>query len=79
AENIADTFVAMGWELAEGPEVETEQFNFDALNFPPDHPARSDHDEKPTRSVNTRVTSRLAGLPDTRSVSACHTCSAPRL
>ncbi|MCB0948475.1 MAG: phenylalanine--tRNA ligase subunit alpha, partial [Mycobacterium sp.] len=26
AENIADTFVAMGWELAEGPEVETEQF-----------------------------------------------------
>ncbi|GJF13985.1 phenylalanine--tRNA ligase alpha subunit [Mycolicibacterium cyprinidarum] len=44
AENIADTFVAMGWELAEGPEVETEQFNFDALNFPPDHPARSEQD-----------------------------------
>ena len=42
AEHIADTFVAMGWELAEGPEVETEQFNFDALNFPPDHPARSE-------------------------------------
>ena len=34
----------MGWELAEGPEVETEQFNFDALNFPPDHPARSEQD-----------------------------------
>jgi len=44
AEHIADTFVAMGWELAEGPEVETEQFNFDALNFPPDHPARSEQD-----------------------------------
>jgi phenylalanyl-tRNA synthetase alpha chain len=44
AEHIADTFVAMGWELAEGPEVETEQFNFDALNFPPDHPARSESD-----------------------------------
>ena len=44
AENVADTFVAMGWELAEGPEVETEQFNFDALNFPPDHPARSESD-----------------------------------
>ncbi|CDO06315.1 phenylalanine--tRNA ligase subunit alpha [Mycolicibacterium cosmeticum] len=43
-ERIADTFVAMGWELAEGPEVETEQFNFDALNFPPDHPARSEQD-----------------------------------
>jgi phenylalanyl-tRNA synthetase alpha chain len=44
AEHIADTFVAMGWELAEGPEVETEHFNFDALNFPPDHPARSEQD-----------------------------------
>jgi phenylalanyl-tRNA synthetase alpha chain len=44
AEHIADTFVAMGWELADGPEVETEQFNFDALNFPADHPARSEQD-----------------------------------
>ena len=44
AEHIANTFVAMGWELAEGPEVESEQFNFDALNFPPDHPARSESD-----------------------------------
>jgi phenylalanyl-tRNA synthetase alpha chain len=44
AEHVADTFVAMGWELVEGPEVETEQFNFDALNFPPDHPARSEQD-----------------------------------
>ena len=44
ADHIADTFIAMGWELAEGPEVEAEQFNFDALNFPPDHPARSEQD-----------------------------------
>ncbi|MGH3563109.1 MAG: phenylalanine--tRNA ligase subunit alpha, partial [Mycobacterium sp.] len=44
AEHVADTFVAMGWELAEGPEVEAEHFNFDALNFPLDHPARSDQD-----------------------------------
>jgi phenylalanyl-tRNA synthetase alpha chain len=44
AERVADTFIAMGWELADGPEVETEQFNFDALNFPPDHPARSEQD-----------------------------------
>src|SRR5271170_5393496 len=43
-EHIADTFIAMGWELADGPEVETEQFNFDALNFPADHPARSEQD-----------------------------------
>ena len=44
ADHVADTFVAMGWELAEGPEVETEHFNFDALNFLPDHPARSEQD-----------------------------------
>ncbi|ORJ57860.1 phenylalanine--tRNA ligase subunit alpha [Mycobacterium simiae] len=44
AEHVADTFIAMGWELADGPEVEAEQFNFDALNFPPDHPARSEQD-----------------------------------
>lgn len=44
AEHVADTFIAMGWELADGPEVESEQFNFDALNFPADHPARSEQD-----------------------------------
>lgn len=37
---ISDLFVSMGWEIAEGPEVEAEWLNFDALNFPPDHPAR---------------------------------------
>ena len=31
----------MGYEVAEGPEVEAEWFNFDALNIGPDHPARS--------------------------------------
>ncbi|GAB3940323.1 phenylalanine--tRNA ligase subunit alpha [Corynebacterium tapiri] len=40
-ERIADIFVAMGWEIAEGPEIEAEYFNFDALNFKPDHPART--------------------------------------
>jgi len=44
AERIADVFVAMGWEVDEGPEVETEWFNFDALNFGPDHPARQMQD-----------------------------------
>jgi phenylalanyl-tRNA synthetase alpha chain len=39
-EEIGDFFVAMGWEIAEGPEVEHEWFNFDALNHGPDHPAR---------------------------------------
>lgn len=44
ADQVADVFVGMGWEIAEGPEVETEHFNFDALNFLPDHPARSMQD-----------------------------------
>ncbi len=43
-ERVADVFVAMGWEIAEGPEVEAEWFNFDALNFGPDHPARQMQD-----------------------------------
>ena len=43
-ERIADVFVGMGWEVAEGPEVEAEWFNFDALNFDPDHPARQMQD-----------------------------------
>jgi phenylalanyl-tRNA synthetase alpha chain len=43
-ERIADIFVAMGWEVAEGPEVEAEWFNFDALNFGVDHPARQMQD-----------------------------------
>jgi phenylalanyl-tRNA synthetase alpha chain len=44
AERICDVFVAMGWEVAEGPEVEAEWFNFDALNFGVDHPARQMQD-----------------------------------
>ncbi|NCT89935.1 phenylalanine--tRNA ligase subunit alpha [Cellulomonas sp. APG4] len=44
SERIADVFVAMGWEIAEGPEVEAEWFNFDALNFGVDHPARQMQD-----------------------------------
>lgn len=43
-EDISDIFVAMGWEVAEGPEVEHEWFNFDALNFDEDHPARAMQD-----------------------------------
>ncbi|MFD2455799.1 phenylalanine--tRNA ligase subunit alpha [Corynebacterium mendelii] len=41
SETIADIFVGMGWEIADGPEVEAEYFNFDSLNFLPDHPART--------------------------------------
>lgn len=40
-DEIGDVFIGMGWEIAEGPELEHEWFNFDALGFDPDHPARS--------------------------------------
>ncbi|MBO0831212.1 MAG: phenylalanine--tRNA ligase subunit alpha [Actinobacteria bacterium] len=43
-ERLVDVFVALGYEVAEGPEVEAEWYNFDALNFPPDHPAREMYD-----------------------------------
>lgn len=41
SEHIADIFIGMGYEVADGPEVEAEYFNFDSLNFIPDHPART--------------------------------------
>ncbi len=41
---MGDVFVAMGWEIAEGPELEAEWLNFDALNIGPDHPARGTTD-----------------------------------
>ncbi|MFH8749986.1 phenylalanine--tRNA ligase subunit alpha [Streptomyces rimosus] len=44
SERIEDVFVAMGYEVAEGPEVESEWLNFDALNIAPDHPARTMQD-----------------------------------
>ncbi|HZK06327.1 MAG TPA: phenylalanine--tRNA ligase subunit alpha [Actinomycetaceae bacterium] len=43
-DDISDFFTAMSWEIAEGPELEHEWFNFDALNFGPDHPARQMQD-----------------------------------
>jgi phenylalanyl-tRNA synthetase alpha chain len=39
-QELEDVFVAMGFNVAEGPEVETDWYNFEALNIPPAHPAR---------------------------------------
>jgi phenylalanyl-tRNA synthetase alpha chain len=44
AEEIMDIFTGMGFSVEEGPEVETEYYNFEALNLPPDHPARDMQD-----------------------------------
>jgi phenylalanyl-tRNA synthetase alpha chain len=43
-ELVGDVFVSMGWEVAEGPELEAEWLNFDALNLGADHPARTMQD-----------------------------------
>lgn len=41
---ISDIFLGMGFSIAEGPEIETDYYNFEALNIPPDHPAREMQD-----------------------------------
>jgi len=43
-ERIAEIFGRLGYELADGPEIEDDWHNFEALNFPPHHPARAMHD-----------------------------------
>lgn len=43
-DNIKDIFIGMGYEIVEGPEVETAYYNFEALNIPKDHPARDEQD-----------------------------------
>src|SRR5262245_565032 len=43
-DEIAEIFGDMGFAIAEGPDIETDDFNFTKLNIPPEHPARQDHD-----------------------------------
>jgi phenylalanyl-tRNA synthetase alpha chain len=43
-ERITDIFARLGYQLADGPEIEDDWHNFEALNFPPHHPARAMHD-----------------------------------
>ena len=43
-EEIEDIFLGMGFTIAEGPEIENDYYNFEALNLPKDHPARDMHD-----------------------------------
>ena len=43
-DQVLDIFVGMGYTVAEGPEMETDYYNFEALNFLPDHPARDMQD-----------------------------------
>ena len=43
-QKIEEIFISMGFSIEEGPEIETDYYNFEALNFPPHHPARDDWD-----------------------------------
>src|SRR3712207_1851922 len=63
SELIADIFVAMGWEIAEGPVVEAEWLNFDALNLGPDHPARTMQDTFWTEPADHHVVLRTQTSP----------------
>ncbi|GAA1446365.1 phenylalanine--tRNA ligase subunit alpha [Leifsonia poae] len=62
-ERIADVFVGMGWELAEGPELESEWYNFDALNFDEDHPARAMQDTFFVEPTNAHMVMRTHTSP----------------
>ncbi len=58
-DRIGDIFTGMGWEVAEGPELEHEWYNFDALNLDADHPARQEQDtfyvDPPSRHLLLRT------------------------
>ena len=43
-EEVIAIFAEMGFQVAEGPDIETDYYNFTALNIPPEHPARQEHD-----------------------------------
>jgi phenylalanyl-tRNA synthetase alpha chain len=57
-ERIVEIFARLGYEVADGPEIEDDWHNFGALNFPPDHPARTMHDTfwiRPDASGESRL------------------------
>ncbi len=62
-ERMADIFVAMGYDVVDGPEVESEWHNFDALNLGPDHPARSMQDTFFVESADSGMVLRTHTSP----------------
>lgn len=59
-DDIKDIFMGMGFEIAEGPEVENAYYNFDALNIPEEHPAK---DEQDTFYINENMMLRTSTSP----------------
>ncbi|KAB1653122.1 phenylalanine--tRNA ligase subunit alpha [Pseudoclavibacter chungangensis] len=62
-DRVSDIFVGMGWEIADGPELENEWFNFDALNFDADHPARAMQDTFFVEPVDRHLVMRTHTSP----------------
>ena len=60
---ISDVFVGMGWEVAEGPELEAEWLNFDALNIGPDHPSRGESDTLFVEPLSSHLVMRTHTSP----------------
>jgi phenylalanyl-tRNA synthetase alpha chain len=60
-DSLSEIFISMGYTIADGPEVETEYYNFKALNIPENHPARDSHDTfwlmQPDRLLRTHTSS----------------------
>jgi len=59
-DEIKDVFLGMGYEIAEGPEVEKDYYNFEALNIPKNHPAR---DVQDTFYINENIVLRTQTSP----------------
>lgn len=59
-ENMKNIFVSMGFTIEEGPEIELDKYNFEALNIPKDHPARSEQD---TFYINDNLVLRTQTSP----------------
>ncbi len=62
-ERIGEVFAAMGYDIVDGPEVEAEWLNFDALNIPPDHPARTMQDTFFVESADSGLVLRTQTSP----------------
>ncbi len=59
-DEIKDVFISMGYEIAEGPEIELDYYNFEALNIPAGHPARDTQD---TFYINDKILLRTQTSP----------------
>ena len=62
-DDISDLFIGLGYQVAEGPELESEWLNFDALNIPADHPARTMQDTFFIEPLSSRLVLRTHTSP----------------